>query len=364
MGNVTLKMDDLEVSLVFGGMSPEHAASRASFSFVYQELTAQNSGVALRNIYYVDLNNRITCRPFEKNALAEDYMRPSDPVDYAAAADMMSRDTGYLFNLLHGNYGEDGHVQGLANLLKLRGSFGPVLPASLAMSKVHMQRYVSGYQKIVKVPDTWVVTDSSESPDTATLLGKFGGTMVVVKPNSLGASLFTECYTVTQAEVPRIIENLSLISQYDERALVQAFVSGTEYSIGCVRLDNRVVALPAVRIDTARGFFGHQEKHRRGNVQEILVEEDTPVISQLKAMSCELFDDLGFAHMCRFDYIVTGGDDIYFLEANPIPGLMRNSILPKMLKKSGISIAQLIRHFSCQDAVKAHKRSAYDYSID
>ena len=364
MGRGIGKSDDVEVSLIFGGMSPEHAASRESFSFVYQELAAENSGVVLRNIYYVDPENRVTCRPFEKNAGAHDYMCSSGSIDYAAAAAIMHRDSGYLFNLLHGNFGEDGHIQGLAGLLKLRGSFGPVLPASLAMSKVHMQRYVSGFQQVAKVPCTWVVSDSGAQPSASAFLDKFGGRQIVIKPNSLGASLFTECYTVSDAEMPAILKNLDIIAQYDERALVQEFVSGTEYSIGCIRQDNQVVVLPAVRIDTARGFFGHDEKHRRGQVEELLLEDDTAETTQLKEVSRALFDDLGFAHMCRFDYIVTPNGDIYFLEANPIPGLMPNSILPKMLAHCGISIGNLIRHFQFQDEAKAHKNSNYDYSID
>ncbi|WP_425622512.1 hypothetical protein ACPT9H_18245 [Brevibacillus borstelensis] len=159
---------------------------------------------------------------------------------------------------------------------------------------------------------------------------------------ALGASLFTEKYVVSDTIVPALKKNLALIFEYDQWALIQSFVRGSEYSVGCLQLATTPFALPAVKILTQRQFFGHSEKHRAGMVEEV---PDTPTTRTLREISTQIFDGLGFANMCRFDFIVSEGGDVYFLEANPIPGLMRNSIFPKMLRAANLSIPDLIAQF-------------------
>ncbi|NWD85460.1 D-alanine--D-alanine ligase [Pseudomonas sp. K5002] len=364
MGALSVSSNMVEVSLIFGGMSPEHAASRESFSYVYDQLCTENCGVCISHVYYVDSDNYVSFYDFDRSWHSRDYMVSKNAVDYATFAKHVLGANGYIVNLLHGNYGEDGHIQGLANIVGLRGTFGPVLPSSLAMSKIHMQCYVSGSQSTIKVPATLTLTDAKSCSAVAEIKNLFDGLKVVVKPNSLGVSLFTERYTVSDIEISIIEDNLRAIFKYDERALIQEFVEGQEYSIGCIRLDHKVVVLPAIRIDTKRGFFGHEEKHRIGSADEVLMEEDTVEILHMKRVSRDLFDELGFSHMCRFDYILTPSGDVYFLEANPIPGLMRNSNLPKMLNGYGLSLADMTLNFVSQDDMKVMRLSKVDYTID
>ncbi|WP_220701140.1 hypothetical protein, partial [Brenneria goodwinii] len=161
-----------------------------------------------------------------------------------------------------------------------------------------------------------------------------------------------------------VCKNINKIFEYDNFGLIQKFVYGTEYSVGCVNLRGDIIGLPVVEIKTIDGFFGHEEKHKKNKAQEIVHINDTPITIELKRLAIEIFESTGFEYMCRFDFIVTEYGDIYFLEANPIPGLMMNSIFPKMLKEKGISIPDLFYSFKSVQQQMPSKEVIIDYTIE
>ena len=47
------------------------------------------------------------------------------------------------FNALHGNYGENGSIQGMLNLLKLPYTHSGVTASAIAMNKIHCKRLLT-----------------------------------------------------------------------------------------------------------------------------------------------------------------------------------------------------------------------------
>lgn len=351
------------LSIFFGGKSPEHVASRESFSFVYENLQKAKR-INLLDIYYFDVQNNVFHAQYDRNLCSRDYIDRRELIEKQIAFKKIIDSGAYVLNLLHGRYGEDGHMQGLAGMLGISGSFGSVLPACLAMSKVHMSHYVSSAHPLLKQPLSLTIRDVESDTAMKRIRDIFGSEDVVVKPNSLGASLFTEKYSLCAVEDAELIADLAKLFEYDSIAVVQQFIPGTEYSIGCIQQGPQTIALPAVRIDTTRGFFGHREKHRVGCASETVVTEDNDLTTYLKKIAIDIFEGLQFSHMCRFDFIVTNDSKVYFLEANPIPGLMRNSIFPKMLSAASWSIEELIIQFQKNQFYRQEKSCEIDYVID
>ncbi|MBN3833555.1 ATP-grasp domain-containing protein [Burkholderia sp. Ac-20344] len=351
------------ISIVFGGKSAEHRASLESFRHVVGEIH-QGESIEIDEIYYVDVEGRVTIRPFRPDCPLNDYMRSSEPVPYWEALGRMANAGTFVLNLLHGNFGEDGHVQGAAAITSVPGSFGPVLAASLAMSKYHMNQFVSSTHPEAKIPDTLLLHERDLSDAGPHITDRFSGTTVVVKPNSLGASLFTQRYLVDFENIASIKANLEQIFEYDAHAIIQEYISGAEYSVGCIQNGESIDALPVVRIETDGAFFGHEQKHRIGKANEIVLTDESKIIRTLKNMSVDIFRSVGFRNMCRFDFIVSPDDSIFFLEANPIPGLMRNSIFPKMLAASDITLGEVILQFRSNLLSEKLRKSFVDYQID
>lgn len=353
----------VRISIVFGGKSPEHRASLESFRHVLGEIQ-RDDGIEIEDIYYVNVEGRVAVKSFRSDVSVDNYMRDHESMPYWAALGRMANAGTFVLNLLHGNFGEDGHVQGAAAITSVPGSFGPVLAASLAMSKYHMNQYVAGAHPEVKIPDTLFLQERDLPEFGRWISDRFSGAEIVVKPNSLGASLFTHRYHVDFDDIASINANLAEIFEYDTSALVQRYISGTEYSIGCLQKEEEIIALPAVRIETDGAFFGHEQKHRSGKANEVVVTEASVIVESMRELSVDIFESVGFRNMCRFDFIVSPDDAIYFLEANPIPGLMRNSIFPKMLSASDISLGDAILQFRNNHLSEKPRKHFVDYQID
>lgn len=351
-------------SLLFGGLSPEHPASIASFDNLLADFKQHQALEQISSIFYFTKNNDILYNRCTENKSSVDYIETGEHYDLLSGIKKLAEENTFHINLLHGNLGEDGHIQGIAKYLGFAGTYGRVLPSALAMSKHHMAHCVRSLFPAVNIPESICLHDNKYESCLSLIKNRFTGCDIVIKPNALGASLFTHKYTMDDTAELAIITNIKNIFEYDHFALIQKFVSGREYSVGCLNLPEGSVALDVIEVTTPDHFFGHDEKHKINQAEERIITKDSPITLRLKAISLEIFDAIGFEYMCRFDFIVTAQGNIYFLEANPIPGLMKNSLFPKMLNARNLSISQLFPLFNRLQKDTSEKETLFDYVIE
>ena len=67
-------------------------------------------------------------------------------------ANLVNINTDICFNALHGDYGEDGSIQGLLNLLKIPYTHSGVATSSIAMNKVNFKRIITDATKFSNDP--------------------------------------------------------------------------------------------------------------------------------------------------------------------------------------------------------------------
>ena len=153
---------------------------------------------------------------------------------------------------------------------------------------------------------------------------------MIVKPNSMGASHFVGKFHVS--EVHGIEDFITSIFPYSKSVLIQEFIYGTEYTCGVMNEQGRPTALPVIRVSTASGVLGHQEKHQHGSAQ--ITFEDSAISKEIQRISIELFELFRVNGMVRFDFLVCN-HGVFFLEGNLIPGFSKGSAFPMMLYESG-----------------------------
>src|SRR6266498_1501524 len=123
------------ITLLVGGRSTEHDASLHGYQHVLQQLSEHPGRVIVDAVLYVDrdgLGHFFDQPPWP----ADEYdlqKRSAQPLVQAIAR-LLERNS-FVFSLLHGNEGEDGGWQGVADVLGVRGSFGPTLASALGMDK-------------------------------------------------------------------------------------------------------------------------------------------------------------------------------------------------------------------------------------
>jgi D-alanine-D-alanine ligase len=354
------------VSIIFGGVSSEHDASLKGFENIYEYLRRSGQRkIELDRVLYVDLEGRIVTSRARLDEPAEYYSRSStdEAETLVTCFSRLAGNDEFFFSLLHGQFGEDGRVAALADQSRVHGSFGSYLASGLAMSKGHMDLYVRGLGLPVRTPRTRYLEPGL---DLGRIFEELNGATIVVKPNSLGASLFAEQLTAHPGAKRAFIDLVEQIFRFDRRALVQEFIEGVEYSCGCLRRLEEVLVLPVIRVLPRGGqFFGHPQKHDSSiGREEDFVESTEPEATKIQAVSLALFREVGFEQMCRFDYIVADSGELYFLEANPLPGLTERSFYVQMLHEAGLDVGDLILQTIENERAKRVLRTTFRYKVD
>lgn len=236
---------------------------------------------------------------------------------------------------LHGTWGEDGRIQGLLDTLGIPYTGSGVLASALAMDKVMAKRVLAS--EGIDVPRGVAVTSAAgEDLEQARSIGL----PVFVKPVASGSSVGAAIVNTAEQLAPAITDAL----RYDDRALVEELVGGTELTVAVIGNDD-LVPLPVVEIVTRRDFFDYTAKYSAGESEEIVparIPED--VARRAQEIALRAHKALGCRGMSRTD-LMWSADRMVTLEVNTIPGMTANSLLPKAARAAGIQFGDLIARF-------------------
>jgi D-alanine-D-alanine ligase len=242
-----------------------------------------------------------------------------------------------VFIALHGPGGEDGTVQELLEILDLPYTGPGVAACALCMDKVaakHEMRTAG-----LPTPD-WAAFNATAfrelgAADTLDEIEARLGFPLVVKPASQGSSLGVE-FASKREEVP---EALVAAFSYDERVLLERYVSGRELAVSMLGSE----ALPVVEaIPREEDFFNFEARYEIGRTEYLcpaeLGESDTRLVQELATRTYEILGCSGFA---RIDLIL-GDQGPQVLEVNAIPGLTDTSVFPMAAEAAGIGFTELV----------------------
>lgn len=237
--------------------------------------------------------------------------------------------------ILHGTYGEDGTIQGLLDLLGIPYQGAGVLGSALAMNKLASKRmYI---QAGFKVPP-YLEIRKGDNIDTG-FIEKQIGLPLVVKPvvggSSIGMSLVRDKSSIADA--------VELALQYDNSAILEAYIAGIELTGGVIGND-QLEALPIIEIipDKKHDFFDYEAKYIAGITQEICPARiDATLTKQAQNYAIRAHQALFCRGYSRTDMILKG-HELYVLETNTIPGMTQTSLLPLAAKTAGISFSELL----------------------
>lgn len=241
-----------------------------------------------------------------------------------------------VFVALHGEFGEDGKVQGLLELAGLPYTGSGVDASALAMDKVRTKE-VLAHHGLRTAP--WIVVESGdwiEDPDDVLeRVARDLGYPVVVKPPRDGSS-----FGLSLADDPDALRRdvAAMLAEPGARALLERRIVGTEVS--CPVLGNHggpLRSLPIVEIIPAHGgLFDFAAKYEGASAEICPARIDEDVASRVRAASVLAHRVLRCDGVSRSDFIVDADGVPWFLETNTIPGMTPASLCPLSAKTAGI----------------------------
>lgn len=250
---------------------------------------------------------------------------------------------------IHGTPGEDGKLQAYFELVGLPYTTCGVLSSALTFNKNACKIYLNDFG----VKSAKAMLLSKHSTFSAKEVEEELGMPCFVKPNESGSS-----FGVTKVDNPEVLES-AIDKALTEGAdvIIEQFIQGTEVTCGLVKTKEKEIIFPITEIVSKKDFFDFEAKYTPGMSEEITPARISPEMTQkVKELSSVIYNALDCKGIVRIDYIISG-HEVYFLEVNTVPGMSPNSIVPKMLREMGSSLAdvyKLIIEEICQISMKGN----------
>jgi len=247
---------------------------------------------------------------------------------------------GVVFPALHGSSGEDGSLLDLLNALgvptvgstgaaarrawskpvasSLASHAGLAVPRSIVLSNEAFREL--GASSVLRVVRESLEGDLVVKPGSG---GSAQGVTIVDEPNELPRAM-VEAFT------------------YDDIAVVEHRVHGTEIAVAVVDTGDGPRALTPVEIEPRTGVYGFQARYNAGETTFYAPSRLSDAVSSSVAdAAVHAHRTLGLRDLSRIDFIVDAEGTPWFLEANVIPGLTETSLVPLAIEASGTDAATI-----------------------
>ncbi|MEH7175554.1 D-alanine--D-alanine ligase [Priestia megaterium] len=239
-----------------------------------------------------------------------------------------AKDLDIALLALHGQYGEDGTIQGTLETLGVPYTGSGMLSSSICMDK-NMSKKMIRYEGI-QTPD-WIHLSKMEKPDFDKI-DKMGYPLVV-KPNSGGSSVGVKIVYNKDS----LFSSLEDVFKWDSEVVIEKYIKGEE--ITCSILNGKL--LPIISIQHTADFFDYHTKYDDSATIEKVVELPATTHERVAEAAIACYRALKCSVYARVDLIIK--DEIpYVMEVNTLPGMTKNSLLPKSAHAAGIPYNKLL----------------------
>jgi D-alanine-D-alanine ligase len=238
-----------------------------------------------------------------------------------------------VFIAIHGTPGENGLLQGYLDMLKISYTSCSAFCSALTFNKQACKLFLKEYG----IPMAKAVLIRNGEPVDKDEVIQLTGLPCFVKPNDSGSS-FGVTKVKRKEDLHSAIENAFKESN---DVLIETFLNGREVGCGVVKSRKESIILPVTEIISKNEFFDYEAKYTPGLSDEI-TPADMPenITDEIRRLSSRVYDLLGCRGIVRVDFIVVGNQP-YFLEINTVPGMTRESLIPKQAVAAGMPLFDL-----------------------
>jgi D-alanine-D-alanine ligase len=234
------------------------------------------------------------------------------------------------FNALHGEWGEDGCVQGVLETLGMPYTHSGVLASALAMDKAKAKAVLAAAG--VTVPGGGLYNRFEAAADHVL------APPYVIKPNAEGSSVGVFIVREGSNRPPQ--ELVAPSWTYGEEVMVEPYIRGRELAVAV--MDGK--ALTVTDIVPRTEFYDFEAKYAEGGSQHVLPAQ-IPLKAFEKALElAELAHAaLGCRGVTRSDLRYDDINDILvLLEVNTQPGMTPTSLVPEQAALKGVDFDRLV----------------------
>jgi len=234
------------------------------------------------------------------------------------------------FNALHGEWGEDGCVQGVLETLGVRYTHSGVLASALAMDKAKAKAVLAAAG--VTVPGGGLFNRFEVAA------GHVMAPPYVVKPNAEGSSVGVFIVMQGANQPPQEIAAPSWT--LGEEVMVEPYIAGKELAVGVMNGK----AMTVTDIIPRSAFYDYESKYAEGGSTHVVPASISPQAFEKAMRMSELAHAaLGCRGVTRADLRYDDVNDVLvLLEVNTQPGMTPTSLVPEQAAAQGVDFDQLV----------------------
>jgi D-alanine-D-alanine ligase len=244
-----------------------------------------------------------------------------------------------LFPVLHGLHGEDGTMQGLADVIGL-----PLIGCGLLGSAVALDKSVA--KRLLREGGLPVARDKilrrGQGVEFAGVTAALG-TPVFVKPARQGSSV-----GVAKADSKETFQAaLAEAFRHDDVVLVEEFVAGREIEFSILETaegEIRVSRAGEIAPAESHGFYTYDAKYRDPQGATLIAPAalSGDLEDVMRDTAREAFRALGCDGLARVDFFLRADGSFVVNEVNTMPGFTDISMYPRAFAASGLAYDDLV----------------------
>ncbi len=316
------------VALIYGGRGVEHRVSCLGRSYVKGLIDKEKYKVIL---VFIDQNGDWYIEKDDEKA----------PVFLAKlkegggiARENYTEKINCAIPLLHGDYGEDGRIQGTLDTLGIRYIGASTLTGALCSDK----GYTKDIATSLGIPVARYKRIKAGTP--LSLLKKecaeFGYPLFI-KPTSLGSSV--GAYEIeNEGDLSDIFGELEALGT--DLLIEELIEDKRELEVGFFSALGKSIITPPGE-PKCQGFYGFDKKYSGETTITTEAEVDAGIKEKIAEYSRMLSERLNLRHLSRLDFFLSG-DRVLFNEINTFPGFTETSLYPRLIIEAGVEPGRLI----------------------
>ena len=239
-----------------------------------------------------------------------------------------------VFNALHGRYGEDGYIQSVLEIEKIKYTHSGVSASSICINKL-ISKKIFQKNKILTPKFNIIKQNIKSNPNNIfKFVNKKFKFPVVIKPINEGSSVGV--YICNKKNFMRNLKKL----KFEKEILVENYIPGREIQVAII--GNK--KLGTIELVPKRKFYDYKAKYDKTAKTKHVIPVDLPSkkIKEVENIALKAHKITGCKGITRSDFRFNK-NKFYLLEVNTQPGMTELSLVPEIARFKGMNFYNLIK---------------------
>ena len=336
-------MEKVIIGVIFGGKSSEYEVSLASCYSVLENIDKEKYEIVKIGItkegkwYLYEGENENILNDTWQNGMVKEISADINGGQFICEEKPLK--IHKILPVLHGEYGEDGRIEALFEIMNIDYAGCDSFSSFLSMDKDITKKIAKSSH--VRVAEGFTVYRDKIDIDKIHKKIKKIGYPVVVKPSNGGSSVGVSIIK-SKCEIEKA---LSCALSVSRKALIERKINGKEVEMAVIFRDGVPYFSTIGEIGYTSDFYSYDEKYKNGKTEYIIPAKISKrAEAKIRKYAKKLVLTLGIKDVSRFDFFVSDFGVVYFNEVNTMPGFTEISMLPKLLTYDKIEFRDIINY--------------------